>query len=175
MVSLYKELIVRDVARQLEASPLTIVAQHRGLTVADLESLRRALDGAGAEVLVLKQRLAKLACRQSGQESLADAIAGQIALVFGEEAGAITKALADFAKGNEGKFSLLGGMVEGRFLDTAGLVALAALPSRAELLAMVVGAIQGPIAGLVRTLAAVPTGLVRALDAVARKKQEQSG
>lgn len=172
---MYKELVVKDVAERLASSPLALAVRHGGLTVAEMESLRTKLHEAGGRVLVLKRRLAALACRQSGREALADVLDGQVAFVFGEDIGGVAKTLADFAKENQEKLSLLGGVVEGRFLGAGELAAIAALPSRGELLAMVVGALQAPVAGLVRTLAEVPAGLVRVLDAVAKKRQEQSG
>lgn len=147
------------------------IADYRGLKVSQLTELRFALKKSGAEFKIVKNRLALRALEPEVAKQLEksfDDMTG-VALSYGDVAAG-AKTLTGFAKTND-KLKLRAGFVEGRVISTADIKALSELPSREDLLAMLLGALQGVPAGFVRVLNAVPGGFVNVLDALKRKKE----
>ena len=165
-----KEAAVAELADKFRSSGAVLLTEYRGLSVADLRTLRRSLAG-NAEYAVVKNTLAAIAARQVGLEALADDLTGPTALTFvtGEPVEA-AKALRDFARDNA-NLVLKGGMMDGNVLDAAGVEKLASLESREVLLAKAVGAVQASLAKAAYLFAAPATQAVRTVDAL-RDKQE---
>lgn len=160
---------VADVVERLERSTASVVTEYRGLSVAEMASLRRELRAAGGEYKVVKNTLAKRAVDGTPNEALAELLSGPTAIAFvNGDISAVAKALKNFAKANP-KLIIKGGIFEGSPLDAAGLSQLADLPSRDVLLAQLAGALVAPLSSLAGLLQALPRDLAYGLKALADK------
>ncbi len=160
-----------------ERAQIAIIADYRGLTVAQLTDLRRRVQKAGGDVVVSKNTLVKVAT--SGHESwssLETLLAGPTAIVFGfDDVVGPAKALNDFAKEKRAvKVTVRGGVLQGKAISAKGVEGLAELPSREVLVAQLLGVLNGPVRGLVTVLSGTNRSLVYALDAIRKQKEEQS-
>ena len=142
-----------------------VMAENRGLPVADMTSLRAKARASGVYFRVVKNTLVRRAVADTPFAKLSDRMVGPLAYGIGPDPVAVAKVLNDFAKGNE-KFVIAGGAMPGQVMSPTEIAALAALPSRQELLARLMGTMQAPIAKLVRTMNEVPAKFARALAAV---------
>lgn len=161
---------VELIAQRLRAAKAAIVAEYRGLTVAQMTELRAKVRDAHAGLRVVKNRLAKRAAKAAAVEGLDQHLEGPTALATAAvDAVLLAKALVEFAKENE-FLKIKGGIVEGKAVGLAQLQALATLPSRAVLLSQLLSVMNGPARGLAAVLAAVPRSLVTALKAIGDTK-----
>lgn len=164
---------VEDLEKRLRSSSVIILTNYRGLTVGEISTLRGRLREAALEYRVAKNTLLSLAAERAGISGLIPFLSGPTAVVFGrDDPGLPARLLQDFIRQYR-KLEIKGGVVAGEPLDARAVQALAALPSRVELLARVVGAIQAPLRGLVTVLSAPSRGLVTALDAL--RSQRDAG
>ena len=151
----------------------TIVVTHQvGMTVVESSDLRGKMREAGAGFKVTKNRIAKLALKGTRYEELEGMFAGPTAIGTSEDPVAAAKALVDFAKTND-KVNIVGGSMDGKTLDKAGVEALAKMPSLDELRGKLVGLIQAPAATIARVTQA-PAGKVARVNQ-ARSDQLQQG
>jgi large subunit ribosomal protein L10 len=121
-----------------------LLTEYRGLTVADLKALRRALAG-GAELKVVKNTLATIAAKEAGLEDLVPMLEGPVALAFVTgDIAKVAKDLAEFAKKTPA-LTIKGGVFEGKVLDEKGAKALSTLESREVMLAKIAGMSITPI------------------------------
>jgi large subunit ribosomal protein L10 len=166
-----KREVVAELTEDFRSSTSMLVADPRGLTVAQLRDLRTRLRAQDASFRVAKNTLARIAARDADREPLVDLLAGPtgIALVQGDPAP-VAKALSDFAR-TAPTLVLRGGLLEGRAIDEAGVRQLATLPPREQLIAQFVGGIAAPLSAFVNTIAAIPRGLVVALDQIRQQKE----
>ena len=142
-----------------------VLTEYRGLTVRQLSDLRKQLKAASAEYKVVKNRLARLAVKDSPLDPLGAHLKGPTGLVIArEDPVSVAKALQAFVRTTP-IFAIKVGMVEGKVLEPPELRALADLPSKEALRAQVVGAIQGPLSQLITLLQAPQAELVRVLEA----------
>lgn len=149
---------------------LAVVAQYKGLSVAQVNNLRTELRKVDGRFRVVKNTLARRAIEGPGARGLADHFRGPVGVVFGYgDATAAAKVIRAFAKDAE-LFVVSAGLVEGAVLDAAGVATVADLPAREVLLARLAGSLNGPLAGLVNVLSGSVRNLVYALAAVARGK-----
>jgi large subunit ribosomal protein L10 len=168
-----KEQLLQGYAEKLEHAQVMVWAKYGGLTVAQVSDLRRQLRPSGAQAVVVKNTLLRLALEQKGLPVDAEMMGGSCVVTFiNDNLPAAITALSAFARANDAAFQLKGGVVGGKLASTEQVSALATLPSREVLLARVVGGIQAPISGFVGTLAAVMRGLVNVLDAHSKQLQE---
>jgi large subunit ribosomal protein L10 len=166
-----KHEVVSELTEELRGTPALLVADPRGLDVAEMRELRTKLRENGATFHVAKNTLARIAAREAGREGLVDLLSGPTGIAFcREDPAPIAKALSDFARTSR-KLELRGGLLDDVALDAAGLQRLATLPSRDQLHAKLVGSLASPITGFVNVLAAVPRGLVVALDQIRQQKE----
>ena len=148
-----------------------VLTDFRGLSVADITELRSLLRKSEVEYKVVKNTLAKLALKGTGLEGLAAYFEGPTAIAISrKDAVAASKVLTTWGKSRP-TFTIKGGVVEGRVVGSAEIAELAAVPPREVLLARMAGALQAPITGLVRVLAAHLLGMACALDQVRQKKE----
>lgn len=146
------------------------VVDYCGLNVKEVQQLRRDIRDAGAHMVVYKNKLMRIGLAESELPEMDEILAGPNAFVFcGEDVAAAAKAVKEFAKGND-KLVIKGGLMEGQVLDAQQVEAIASLPSREQLLAQIAGAISGVARGLAVTINGVPSGLARAMQAVAQQK-----
>jgi large subunit ribosomal protein L10 len=149
-----KAAVVADVSAQAARSQTLALAEYRGLTVAQLDTLRRQARDKGVYLHVLKNTLARRAVNGTPFEVASDAMVGPLIYGFSEDAVAAAKVITDFAKGND-KLVIKGGAFSGKALNADGVKALAAIPSREVLIAQVAGLLKSPIQRMAGVLAAV--------------------
>lgn len=167
-----KSQVVAEIKDKFEHSAGVVLADYRGLTVAEVTKLRVQLREAGVEYRVLKNTMVRRAAHEVGIEGLDSYLEGPTALAFSADPVAPAKVLIDFAKTNK-KFSIKAGVVEGKVIDPNGVKSLADLPSREVLLAMVLSGIQAPLAGLVNVLQGPIRKMGYALEEVRKLKEAQ--
>ena len=165
-----KQAVVAEVAKQIAGAQAIVMAENRGMAVADMTKLRAKARASGIYFRVVKNTLVRRAVAETPFATLADRMVGPLAYGIGPDPVAVAKVLNDFAKGND-KFVIAGGAMPGQLMSVTQIAALAALPSREELLAKLAGTMQAPIAKLVRTMNEVPGKFVRTLAAVRDAKQ----
>lgn len=150
------------------------LAEYKGLNVKDVSLLRNAVRKDGAQMIVAKNRLLKLAVQGTSAEGLIEYLKGPNAAFFCEtDAVAPAKTIQDFIKTHD-VVTWKGGCLEGSIVDGPGMTRVAALPSKKELLAAVVGGISAPVSGLVFTLSGLVSDLVFTLESVADKKRGEA-
>ena len=167
-----KELLVSELREQLEKASAVVITEYRGLKAGDLVSIRKDLRGANVELRIVKNTLLRRASEGMALNDLALQLKGPnaIALAFGEPTEA-AKMLAEGEKKLDA-FNLKGGVIESMVVDGAQVAAIAKLPSKLELQSKAVGALMGPLAGLVFTLQGVLTQFAGTLQA---KIEKESG
>jgi len=165
-----KQRVVEEMHAAWSEVNTGVVTHYRGLSVADMSELRSSLRAADVSLRVVKNTLARRAAEGTGFKLAEDLFAGPVAIAYGNDPVGLARVLSDFAKGNEA-LKILGGVLDGKRLEKAGVSALASLPSREVLLARMLGSMQSPLSGFVRTLHEVPTSFVRVLAAVRDQKQ----
>ena len=151
-----------------KASSVIVVAHYAGLTVAQMQTLRRQMKQAGAQVKVAKNRLAKIALEGTDVATIAPLLKGPTVLAYSGDPVAAAKVANDFAKANE-KFVILGGAMGTTALNPDGVKALAALPSLDELRAKLVGLIQAPATKIAQVVQAPAAKVARVVQAYANK------
>jgi large subunit ribosomal protein L10 len=147
---------------------VVVVAHYSGLTVAQMQTLRKQMKQAGASVKVAKNRLAKIALGGTDVASIAPLLKGPTLIAFSGDPVAAPKVANDFAKAHE-KFVILGGAMGKTALDPNGIKALAALPSLDELRAKIVGLIQAPATKIAQLVNAPAAKVARVVQAYASK------
>ncbi len=146
------------------------VVDYRGLTVKQSEQLRGAIREAGAVLKVYKNSLVQLALKELDMPALDEVLAGPSAFVFAAgDPVASAKALKEFAKTNE-NLVIKGGIMEGAAVDAATVEQIAALPSREELIAKLLGSLQNPMVKTVRVLNGPMEAFARCVSAIADQK-----
>lgn len=147
-----------------------VVAHYAGMTVAQMTELRRRVKEAGGTVKVAKNRLAKLALRETEAEGIADLFQGPTCIAYSADPIAAAKAAVTYSREND-KLVILGGAMGATVLDPAGVKALADLPSLDELRAKLIGLIQAPATKIARVLNEPGAQLARVLQAKATKEE----
>jgi large subunit ribosomal protein L10 len=168
-----KQAVVREVAAQVAAAQAIVLAEYRGLEVGSMTELRRKARRSGVYLRVLKNTLARRAVKDTPFAQLADVMVGPLVYGISSDPVAPAKVMNEFAKGNE-KFVIRAGAMPNAVISAKEVAALASMPSRAELLAKLVGTMQAPVAKFVRTLNEVPSRFVRAVAAVRDAKEKAS-
>jgi large subunit ribosomal protein L10 len=140
-----KVAVVEEIRTKLADADAALLTEYRGLTVPELAALRASLRGSGTEYKVFKNTLARRAVADSALDDVASMFEGPVAIAFvrGDAAGA-AKALREFGRTNSA-LVLKGGLLGERIIGPVEIDALAELPSRDVLLAMVAGAFQAPL------------------------------
>ena len=149
-----KEAVISDVTGLAAKAQTLVMAEYRGITVADMTKLRATARSNGVTLSVLKNTLARRAVAGSGFEVVSDLMTGPLIYSFSEDAVAAARVVADFAKTNV-KLVIRGGAYGGKALDMNGVKQLASIPSKEVLLAQLLGLMQSPISRTARVLAAL--------------------
>jgi len=160
-----KQAVVAEVAKEIAGAQAIIMVENRGMVVAEMTKLRAKARDAGVYFRVVKNTLVRRAVADTPFAALSERMVGPLAYGIGTDPVAVAKVLNDFAKGHD-KFVITGGAMPGHVMSAKDIAALAALPSRDELIARLLGTMQAPIVKFVRTLNEVPTKFVRCLAAV---------
>ena len=151
-----------------KSSNVVVVAHYAGLTVAQMQALRTQARQAGASVKVAKNRLAKIALKDTDVASIASLLKGPTVLAYSGDPVAAPKVAVDFAKANEA-FVILGGSMGKTALDLNGVKALASLPSLDELRGKIVGLLVSPATKIAQLVNAPAAKVARVVQAYASK------
>jgi large subunit ribosomal protein L10 len=149
-----KEAVISDVTGLAAKAQTLVIAEYRGITVADMTKLRNTARSNGVTLSVLKNTLARRAVAGSQFEVVADQMSGPLIYSFSEDAVAAAKVVAEFAKTND-KLVIRAGAYGGKVLDVNGVKQLASIPSKEVLLAQLLGLMQSPISRTARVLSAL--------------------
>lgn len=149
-----KEQVVSEISDKINNSSSTIVAEYRGLTVAEVTELRRLLREVNSEMKVYKNTLVDIAAESLGLDDLRNVMAGPNALVFGEDETAAASVLAKYAKKHK-SLVVKGGVVDGKVVDADTVAELSALPNREGMLSMLLSVLNAPISSFARVVQAV--------------------
>ena len=149
-----KEAVINEVTSHAAKAQTLVIAEYRGITVADMTKLRVNARSNGVSLSVLKNTLARRAVAGSGFEVVADQMTGPLIYGFSVDAVAAAKVVAEFAKTND-KLVIRAGAYGGKVLDVNGVKQLASIPSKEVLLAQLLGLMQSPISRTARVLAAL--------------------
>jgi len=169
-----KQREVDELADRLQRAQLAILAEYRGLNVAEMSALRARLRESGAEFRVAKNTLTRRAAQRLGHDGLVPYLVGPTGLALGyTDPAALAKAINDYARASRGLFVPKAALLGDRVVPPDELPRLAELPSREELLAKVVGGLQAPVYGLVAVLSGTLRNLVGVLEA--RRRQLEAG
>ncbi len=165
-----KKELVSTLNGVFKTSNVVVVAHYAGLTVAQMQTLRRQMRQAGASVKVAKNRLAKIALEGTDAAAVAPHLKGPTVSANSTDPVAAPKVANDFAKANE-KFVILGGAMGKTALNPDGVKALASLPSLDELRAKIVGLIQAPATKIAQVINAPAGKVARVVQAYASKSE----
>jgi large subunit ribosomal protein L10 len=166
-----KQAMVSDISGKLASAQALMVAEYRGLDVESVTDLRARARKSGLYLRVLKNSLARRAVKGTPFEKLTDHMAGPLMYGIAQDPVAGAKVLADFAKEND-RLVIKGGAMQNTLMSAQDIKALAALPGREQLLAMLLGTMQAPMTKLVRTMNEVPGKFARALAAVRDQREK---
>ena len=164
-----KEQLVTELADKIKSAKAFYYTDFTGLNVKSMTELRRRFRRAGVEYVVVKNTLALRAVNESGL--LGSRLKGPTGVVIGKDPVTAAKVLSDFAKENEQKPGVKGGMLEGKPIDVAQVQKLATLPSREQMLAQLGAGLQSPMAGFVGALNGLLYMFAGALDALRTQRE----
>jgi len=169
-----KEELLEQYKEQIEDATALVFTDYRGISVSQIQSLRTKLKETGATYRVVKNSIMGLALEQLDRPRPEDLLLGTKAIVFlPEDIGKSITALKAWMKA-EDIGTIEGGILESSVLDAAGASALADLPSKEQVLAMILGTINAPSSSLVRTINAPASDLARVINAYVVKQQEEA-
>jgi len=167
-----KQELIGVLQQVFQTTGVVVVAHYSGLTVPQMQALRRQMKQAGGAVKVAKNRLAKIALDGTDAAVIAPLLKGPTLIVYSGDPVAAPKVAVDFAKTNA-RFVILGGAMGKTALNPDGVKALAALPSLDELRAKIVGLIQAPATKVAQLLNAPASKLARVVQAYAKKDEKK--
>ena len=167
-----KERMVEELAEALKGSSSVLIASMGPLKAAETDSLRKRLRGSQARMFVAKRTLGERSLDAlSAGDRLATLLSGSVAFVIpGEDVVKTAKIVVEFAKANEGKLTVRGGLVEGQILNNKSVEEIASLPSKPQLIANLVGALESPFTSLIWTLEHHMSDLAWVVEEAAKTK-----
>jgi large subunit ribosomal protein L10 len=164
-----KEQLVTELTDKIKGAQALYYTDFTGLNVKRMTQLRRELRRAGVEYVVIKNTLALRAVNESGL--VGDRLRGPTGIVVASDALAGAKVLTDFAKANDQKPAIKGGMFDGRSIDADQVKALASMPSREQLLGELGAGLMAPLAQFAGAMNGMLTMMVGALEALRVQKE----
>ncbi len=171
-----KRYIAADIKSRMGDDKSLVVVQLDRLTVARVNDLRSKLRAEGAQMTVLKNRVASKVFDDMGLDGLGGVLEGMSAVAHGggdEGVLTVSRIVTDFAKANkESTVHVLGGFMDGRVLSVGDVNTLATLPSRDDLLSMIASAVVAPMQNIAGQLNEMLAGVARAVDAVREQKEK---
>ncbi len=164
-----KEQLVTELSQKLDTAQSLYYTDFTGLNVKRMTELRRRLKKAGVEYVVIKNTLALRAVNESGLVS--DTLKGPTGLVVAKDPVSAAKVLTDFAKENEDRPAVKGGLLSGKKIDNAQVKRLASLPSREQMLADLGAGMQSPMAAFVGAINGLFYMFAGALEALKTQRE----
>lgn len=168
MLRSQKKEFVEELEDVYKTSGSVVFTHYHGLKVSQITNLRRSLAAKGANFIVVKNTLSKIAARNSGIEGPDYMFVGPTAIAYSKDPISAAKCVAEFAKTNN-NLKVICGFVEGNFVDAAGVDAVSKLPSIDELRGKIVGLLQAPATKVACVLQAPAAGLARLFGCYAAK------
>ena len=165
-----KQAVVGELGDIFADSGVIVVAQYTGLSVAEMTDFRNRMREAGGAVRVAKNRLAKIALEGKPCEGMGQYLKGQMVLAYSEDPVTAAKVVEAYAKDNS-KLEVVGGAMGETVLDRAGVKSVAAMPSREELIATIVGMIGSPAANLASAITSPAANIAGCLATIAEKDE----
>ena len=166
-----KKQIVESFSDKLSQNKALVFANFKGLTVKDIEELRKKCRQENVDYMVAKKTLMNIAFKKAKLDVDAKTLEGEVASVFGyDDETQPARIIEEFSKEHQA-LKNIGGILENKFVGAEEISELAKLPSKQELLAKVVGSVKAPISGFVNVLAGNMRGLVVALNAIKESKE----
>jgi large subunit ribosomal protein L10 len=150
-----KQDIVNGIVELSKTNAAMIIVEYKGLTVAKMQELRRALKAEGAHLTVYKNSLVERAVNEIGCEEVKPTLVGPNAFIFSEDAFKGPKVIAKYARRFGEALTIKGAVVEGRFVDAAGVKTLAKIPGREGLISMFLSVLQAPVRQFAATVKAI--------------------
>ena len=163
-----KRALVSTLNEEWKDSGVIVVAHYKGMTVAQMTDFRKRMKEAGGSVKVAKNKLAKLALKDTEVETISDLLKGQTCVAYSDDPVSAARVSVKYAKEND-KLIILGGAMGKVRLDSAGVKALADLPSLDELRAKLIGLLQAPATKIARVLKEPGAMLARVVQAQGAK------
>ena len=157
-----KKQVVVELTEQLKGCTTGVFVDYSGISVADDTVLRKQFREAGVKYTVVKNTLTRFAAKEAGIEGLDEILNGTTALALSDDHTSAAKIVGEFAEKHD-NFKIKGGIMEGKTISIAEVEKLAKMPNREQLLCMLLYALNGNI-----------SGLARALQAIADKKNEET-
>ena len=169
-----KETVIEELHKKLGRASAAILTDYKGLTVAEITSLRDSLATEKVDYQVVKNTLMRLACKQTGVSVLEPVLTGTcaVAIAYGDPA-VPAKVIKKFSKTNE-KLKLKAGALGNRLINADQILALADLPPKEELLGKMLGTLNALPTSLVTVLSGVPRAFVGVLAAIQRQREQQA-
>jgi large subunit ribosomal protein L10 len=164
-----KGKVVDELGQIFASSGVVVVAHYVGMTVAQMQGLRAKMREVGGSVRVAKNKLAKIALDGKPGFKMGDLLTGMTVLAFSEDPVAAAKVCEAYAKTND-KFVILGGAMGDAVLDKAGVILVAAMPSREELIAQIVGMIGSPGANIAGAIGAPASNIAGILTTIEERQ-----
>jgi large subunit ribosomal protein L10 len=169
-----KQAVVAEVSEQVSRAQAIVLAEYRNLPVGNMTELRKRARNSGIYLRVLKNTLARRAVADTPFAGLTEMMIGPLAYGISADPVAVAKILHEFSKENSEKFTIKAGAMPNVVMTPDQVAQLAKMPSRKELLAILLGTMQAPVAKLARTLNEVPGKFVRTLAAVQEQREKQA-
>ncbi len=167
-----KKLVVEDIKEKIQNAKSVVFVKFSGLSVAEDTELRREFRKNNVEYKVLKNTLIRRAFNDLGITDFDEDLNGPTSVAFGADETGASKVIIDAVKKYQDKVSVKSAYVDGGKVDANGVKALAAMPSKEELIAKMLGSMQAPLTNFVGVLSAMPRSLVIALNAIAEKQAQ---
>ena len=166
-----KEELVATLNKTFEETEMVVVTHYSGLTVAEISDLRDRIREAGAKFKVTKNRLTRLALKNTKFEGISNLFIGPTAIAYSNDPVAAAKISVEFAKENN-KLIVIGGALGSDILDADGVKALATLPSLDELRGKIVGLMQAPASKIAQVLQAPGGQVARVISAYSEQGEK---
>jgi large subunit ribosomal protein L10 len=175
MPNIVNQMAARQLNRVFDQAEGMVIVSFGGLTVAENDDLRGNLAEKGVQVVMLRNRVARIVLKERGLDFPADVFKGNCAVAYGstEETISAAKVLTDKELKKAGKVKVRAGVLEGEVLDAASATALADVPDRPTLQAQLLGVISGPARSLASVINAVPSSVARVLQAHADSEEAE--
>ena len=164
-----KEEMLSELTEIFKTAKGAVFADYRGLSVKEIESLRKSLREQGATLKVAKLTLVRKAMQDAGMTAQLDAEVPTALIYSSEDEVTAAKVVAKFISDTK-KLAIVSGILSGKVLDAGEVKNLASLPGKQELRGQVVSVIAGPMRGMVGVLSGVQRSFVYALNAIAQQK-----
>lgn len=168
-----KEQLVTELTAKISGATAFYYTDFTGLNVKKMTELRRRFRKAGVEYVVIKNSLALRAVNESGLAG--SRLRGPTGVVIGKDPVTAAKVLSDFAKENDSRPSVKGGMLDGKSIDIAQVKQLASLPSREQMLAQLGAGLQSPLSAFLGALSGVLSTFAGAMEALRAQKEGAEG